>query len=486
MTTTNQTGIGDAGDNQDDAFIENTTFDEIVIGQTASLQRVLNKTDIELFATVSGDINPAHLDEDYAARGMFKEVIAHGMWGGSLISAVLGTLLPGPGTIYLGQDFRFRRPVGVGDTITATVTAKEKRPGRNLVVFDCVCVNQDGKDVITGTAEVIAPKEKIRRRRVVLPQVQVIRHSAYDALLERARPLEPVATAIVHPCDVRTLEGVVAAVEANLIRPILIGPDAAITAAARDGGVEIGAFERHPVAGAAEAAEAAVALAHAGTVDAIVKGTLADEALIRAATDGGSSGGLRTGRRMSHVCVVSVPTYPRLLLITDAALNVHPSLEDKVDICQNAIELAQVLGVARPKVAIVSAVETVSPKIASTIDAAALCKMADRRQITGGQLDGPLAFDNAISAEAARTKGIDSPVAGQADILIVPDIEAGNMVAKQLSYMANAESAGIVLGARVPIVLASLVDTLRSQLTSCAVAALLAHRRRDPTVKVVG
>ncbi|PWC73837.1 bifunctional enoyl-CoA hydratase/phosphate acetyltransferase [Azospirillum sp. TSH58] len=458
------------------AMIENVTFEEIQIGQQASLSRRLTMSDIELFATVSGDINPAHLDEEYAADSQFHKVIGHGMWSGSLISAVLGTLLPGPGTIYLGQDLRFKRPVGLGDVITVTVTAKEKHAEKNIVVFDCVARNQDGKEVVSGLAEVIAPTRKVRRAAHELPQVQVIRHDGHDELLGKTESLPPVPTAVVHPCDESSLKGAVEAAEANLIDPVLIGPASKIKSVAEAHGLDISRYRIVDVAHSHASAETGVRLARSGECEAVMKGSLHTDELMAEVVR--KETGLRTGRRLSHVFVMNVPTYPRTLLITDAAINIYPTLEDKVDIVQNAIDLAKVLGVETPRVAILSAVETVNPKIASTLEAAALCKMADRGQIKGGILDGPLAFDNAISLEAARTKGIVSEVAGQADILLVPDLEAGNMLAKQLSFLANSDAAGIVLGARVPIILTSRADNVRTRLASCAVAVLAAAARR--------
>ncbi|MBB3263406.1 phosphate acetyltransferase [Azospirillum sp. OGB3] len=466
----------DFGKNGSSAMIENVTFEEIQIGQQASLSRRLTMSDIELFATVSGDINPAHLDEEYAADSLFHKVIGHGMWSGSLISAVLGTLLPGPGTIYLGQDLRFKRPVGLGDVITVTVTAKEKHGEKNIVVFDCVARNQDGKEVVSGLAEVIAPTKKVRRAAHELPQVQVIRHDGHDELLGKTETLPPVPTAVVHPCDESSLKGAVEAAEANLIDPVLIGPASKIKSVAEAHGLDISRYRIVDVAHSHASAETGVRLARSGECEAVMKGSLHTDELMAEVVR--KETGLRTGRRLSHVFVMNVPTYPRTLLITDAAINIYPTLEDKVDIVQNAIDLAKVLGVETPRVAILSAVETVNPKIASTLEAAALCKMADRGQIKGGILDGPLAFDNAISLEAARTKGIVSEVAGQADILLVPDLEAGNMLAKQLSFLANSDAAGIVLGARVPIILTSRADNVRTRLASCAVAVLAAAARR--------
>jgi phosphotransacetylase/acyl dehydratase len=457
--------------------IENRTFDEIAIGESASLSRALSKDDIALFAVMSGDVNPAHLDEAYAEKSMFHRIIAHGMWGGSLISTVLGTRLPGPGTIYLGQDLHFLKPVGLGDTITVTVTAKEKRPEKRIVIFDCRCVNQKGEAVIGGAATVMAPAEKIRRARIPLPEVQLRRHDKYKQLIARCAELEPIRTAVVHPCDRAALEGAIGAAEARLISPILVGPEAKIRSAAASEGFDISNHQIIDAEHSRAAAAKAVTLARAGNVEALMKGSLHTDELMHEVT--AAETGLRTSRRISHAFVMDVPSYAEPVIITDAAINIFPTLDDKHDICQNAIDLARVLGFPEPKVAVLSAVETVTAKIPSTLEAAGLSKMAERGQITGGLVDGPLAFDNAVSEEAAREKHIVSPVAGRANILLVPDLEAGNMLAKQLTFMAGADAAGIVLGARVPIMLTSRADNLRTRLASAAVAVLLAHARRS-------
>jgi phosphate acetyltransferase len=291
-----------------------------------------------------------------------------------------------------------------------------------------------------------------------------------------------VLCAVVHPCDRDSLLSPVEAARRGLIVPVLVGPEGKIREVARAEGVDLGHYRVVSVPHSHAAAAKAVELARAGEVEALMKGSLHTDELMAAVVP--SAAGMRTARRISHVFVMDVPAYPRQLLITDAAINIAPGLEEKVDIVQNAIDLAHVLGIEQPKVAILSAVETVTSRMESTIQAAALCKMADRGQIRGAVLDGPLAFDNAISAAAAQTKKIVSPVAGQADILLVPDLEAGNMLAKQLCYLAGAEGAGIVLGARVPIVLTSRADSVRSRLASVAVMALVANARR--TGKLAG
>src|SRR5215471_6742751 len=300
--------------------------------------------------------------------------------------------------------------------------------------------------------------------------------SKFDELLKRCEDLEPIPTAVAHPCEATALAGAIEAAEHGLIKPILVGPAAKIRAIAKEARIKLGDFEIVDAPHSHESAAQAVQLVREGKAELLMKGSLHTDELLGAVVS--REAGLRTARRMSHVFLMDVPTYHKPIVVTDAAINIAPSLEDKVDICQNAIDIAHVMGVKKPKVAILAAVETVTSKMPATIDAAALCKMADRKQIVGGVLDGPLAFDNAISKEAAKTKGIASDVAGDPDILLVPDLESGNMVAKLLAYLANAESAGLVLGARVPIILTSRADGVRSRIASCAVAMLAAHARR--------
>ncbi len=452
--------------------VENFPFDEIQIGQSASATRELTMDDIELFASVSGNRNPVHLDMAYATQTQHNGVIGHGMWSGALISGILGSQLPGAGTVYQGQDLRFLHPVCLGDLITGTVTVIMKDPATRMIRLECRCTNQHGQITATGTAEVLAPTEKACSEGPHLPQVQLIHHDKHDALLARCAALPPIPTGVAYPCDETSLRAAVDAAQAGLIDPVLVGPAATIKAVANKFKLDIGAYRIQEAEFPHEAADLAARLARDGVVHALMKGSLHTDELMGAVVR--RENGLRTASRISHVFVMNVPTYDRTLLITDAAINIAPTLEDKVHIVQNAINLAKVLGVETPKVAILSAVETVNPKIPSTLEAAALCKMADRGQIKGGVLDGPLAFDNAISRKAAVTKGIDSPVSGEVDILLVPDLEAGNMVAKQLSFLANADAAGIVLGSRVPIILTSRADNLRTRLASCAIAALIA------------
>jgi len=303
----------------------------------------------------------------------------------------------------------------------------------------------------------------------------------FQRLMRMAEARPPLRTAVVHPVDALSLTGAVAAARRGLIEPVLIGPAARIHAAADAAGLDLGGLQLIDVEHSHEAAARGCALAASGEAAALMKGALHTDELLEAVVAADS--GLRTDRRMSHVFVLDVPNYPRPLLVSDAALNIAPDLAAKRDIVQNAIDCAHAMDVPEPKVAILSAVETVNPKMVSTIDAAALCKMAERGQIVGGKLDGPLAFDNAISADAAKAKGIRSEVAGQADILIVPDIESGNMLAKQLFYLSNAQSAGIVMGARVPIILTSRSDPEASRLASCALAILVSQHRPSKYVR---
>ncbi|HML41483.1 MAG TPA: phosphate acetyltransferase [Hyphomicrobium zavarzinii] len=303
------------------------------------------------------------------------------------------------------------------------------------------------------------------------------RHEKYERLIAAAAELPPLPVAVAHPCDETSLRGAIEAAEHRLLAPILVGPERRIAELAEACGLALGNYEIIDVPHSIAAAEKAVELVREGKAELLMKGSLHSDELLGAVTR--REGGLRTGRRISHVFIMDVPTHAQTLFITDAAVNIAPDLMAKRDIIQNAIDLLAALGLGVPKVAILSAVETVNPSIPSTIEAAALCKMADRGQITGGILDGPLAFDNAISLEAARIKGIKSPVAGQAQILVVPDLEAGNMLAKNLTFLSGADAAGIVLGARVPVILTSRADNVRTRLASCAVASLLAYSRRN-------
>lgn len=460
------------------AVLRNRTFDEIDIGDTASIERTLTLEDIQLFALQSGDFNPQHVDPAFAATSPYQGVIAHGMWIGTLISAVLGTQLPGPGTVYVSQSLRFLQPVKVGDTLTIQVQVTEKIADTHHVMLACLCVNQRRQPVIEGEAVVVAPVELIERPRTTLPDIRLNVHadSGLQRLLTHVAALGSIRVAVVHPCDALSLSAALDAREAGLIEPVLVAPRHRLEAVASEADLDLTGVTIVDVAHSHAAAEQAAALATRGEVEALMKGSLHTDELMAAVVS--STAGLRTKRRISHCFVLQTPHYPRPFIVTDAAINLAPGLEHKADIIRNAIDLAHAIGVAEPKVAILAAVETINPSMPATLDAAALCKMADRGQIVGGVLDGPLAFDNAVSVAAAHIKGIDSKVAGQADILVVPDLESGNMLAKQLMYMGEAASAGIVLGAKVPIILTSRADSRESRIASCAIALMLAHHYR--------
>ena len=461
----------------DQEILTNRTFDEIAIGESASLARTVRPDDIELFATVSGDANPAHLDAAFAASDPFGHVVAHGMWTAALVSAVLGTKLPGPGTIYLGQDLRFLKPVVPGDTVTATVTVRSKEASKRTVVLDTACTNQRGETVLSGAATVMAPGQRVTWPRLRLPEVTLKHSDRYDSIVAQARALPSLSAAIVHPCSPEAILGAIEVRDEGLLQPILVGPEAKIRAAAEKAGVSLDGIAIEPAPHSHAAAARAVELAVGGRVATLVKGSLHTDELLGAVV--APSSGLKTERRISHVYAMDVPAYGKPVIVTDAAINIAPTLEHKRDICQNAVDLMRLLGRKQPKVAVLAAVETVNPMMPATLDAAALTVMAARGQITGALVDGPLAFDNAISPEAAATKGIISQVAGEADILLVPDLEAGNMLAKQLIYFAGATAAGLVLGARVPIVLTSRADPLSARIASAALAKLVAIRKAE-------
>ena len=458
-------------------WMENVTYDELAVGDSARLLRTVTLQDIQAFAAVSGDINPAHLNAAYADATMFHGVIAHGMLGAALISALFGTQFPGPGTIYLGQELKFTKPVRIGDTLTVVATVAEKDDEKKRVKMDCLVTNQKGEVVLKGEAKLMPPTQKVKVPKIDAPQIQLFDPEArFKELLSRVETLEAVRCAVVHPCDEGSLSGAMDSARHGLIVPVLIGPEGRIRRVAQEAGISLEGAEIISVEHSHAAAELAAAMAARNEVEILMKGSLHTDELLKAVL---AQPALRTGRRLSHVFRFDVPRYAKPLLITDAAINIRPSLQEKVDIVQNAIDFARVLGTPTPKVAILSAVEMVTPSIPSTLDAAALCKMADRGQIQGGELDGPLAFDNAISMDAVRIKGIDSGVAGQADILAVPDLESGNMVAKQLEYLAGASGSGLVLGAGVPIALTSRADGPRARVASCVLAVLSAHDHRQ-------
>lgn len=457
--------------------LRNRTFDELQLGDTASLVRVASGDKSESdtpVATGDGDLSPDNAAE---ATSMFNRAVTNGAWAGTLVSEVLGSQLPGPGTSYLAQEFRFLKPVLSGDAITATVRVTKKSPANRVVVLDTTCSNQKGEQVLTGTATVIAPARSIEWPATHPSASPTARSDRYDAFVRQARELPMVRAAIVHPCSPEAILAAVEVREKGLFEPLLVGPEARIQAAADAAEVDLDgiAIEQAPHSHAAAAR--AVELAVSGEVAVLVKGSLHTDELLGAIVAPGSL--LKTERRISHVFALDVPAYGKPLIVTDAAINIQPTLDHKRDICQNAVDLLRTLGVDKPRVAVLAAVETVNAKMPATLDAAALTVMASRGQIAGALVDGPLAFDNAISIAAARTKGIVSDVAGEADILLVPDLEAGNMLAKQLIYFAGATAAGIVLGARVPIVLTSRSDPLSARIASAALAKLLVCRGKQ-------
>ncbi len=460
-------------------ILSNRTFDEIAVGDSERLERTLTAQDIQLYAVLSGDDSVQNVDaaDERAAVVEGDGVIAHGMWAGALIAALIGTRLPGPGARYLGQSLKFQAPVRVGDTLTIDVTVAARDTQTHRLRLTCKGTNQRDETVIEGEAEVVAPAARIEYRRATLPEVRLsVGSGGLQRLLEHVKPLGAVKVAVVHPCDALSLAGALDARDAGLIEPVLVAPLEKLESVAREAGLDIAGLRIEDVPHSHAAAERAVELARDGEVEMLMKGSLHSDELMAAVIS--SAGGLRTKRRVSHCFVMQTPAYPRPFIITDAAVNIAPNLQQKADIVRNAISLAQVIGVERPRVAILAAVETVNPEMPATLDAAALCKMADRGQIAGGLLDGPLAFDNAVSAAAARIKGIESPVAGQADVLVVPDLESGNMLAKQLEHMGDASSAGIVMGAKVPVVLTSRADSREARIASCGIALMLAHHYR--------
>ncbi|MFQ3622541.1 MAG: bifunctional enoyl-CoA hydratase/phosphate acetyltransferase [Acetobacteraceae bacterium] len=449
----------------------NRTYDEITVGDSATETRTLTQDDLILFAHASGNLNPLHLP-GRQGEGDDAEAVAPGMWVASLFSSVLGNKLPGPGTLYRSQTVRFASRAHVGDTLTVTVTAKLKLAD-SVILFDGRIVDQNGALVAEGEAEVIAPTRRVTLQDAALPIYSLRRQVKFDRMIAGCAGLAPLPTAVVHPCDAPSLAGAMEAAGAGLIVPVLVGPRARIEAVAADRGIDLSGVEIVEAPHSHAAAERGVALVNEGRARAVMKGALHSDELLHEVVK--RDGGLRTKRRLSHAFVLDAPGVEHLLIVTDAAINILPDLLTKADITQNAIDLARAIGIARPKVAVMSAVETVNPAIPSSVEAAALSKMADRGQITGGIVDGPLAMDNAIDLDAARTKGITSLVAGRAEILVVPNLEAGNMLAKNLTFVAHADAAGRVLGARVPVILTSRADDARARMASAALAVLYNH-----------
>ncbi|MBL3572630.1 bifunctional enoyl-CoA hydratase/phosphate acetyltransferase [Rhodovulum sulfidophilum] len=449
---------------------ENRTFDEISVGDTAQIVRICSEDDFYVFASASGNYNPMHLARLDGDGDGVDEALAPAIWEASLISAVLGNLLPGPGTLYRSQSLVFHERAQAGDELLTRVTVVEKRPPNRIVLETRVERCSDGALVLDGEAEVKAPPKKLVFNDLEIPGLVIERHRHFDELIDRAEPLAPLPTAVVCPEEPRALGGALLGARHTIIAPILVGDPDKIAAAAAEIDASLAGIEIVEAADHVTAAHLAVDLVAGGRAAALMKGHLHTDVLLRAALR--KENGLRAGRRFTHVFVMDVPGVPHPLMVTDAAINIAPDLRTKVDIVQNAIDLAISIGIEVPKVGVLSAVETVNPDIPSSLDAALLSKMAERGQIRGGMVDGPLAMDNAVDLAAARTKGITSQVAGRAEVLVVPNLDAGNMLAKQLAYISHAEGAGVVMGAKVPIILNSRSDDDKARLASCAVATL--------------
>lgn len=462
-------------------YLENRTFDEINVGDSDSLTRTLTDKDIKVFAIMSGDINPAHVDLEYAQSDMFHKIIGHGMWGGALISTVLGTQLPGPGTIYIGQTIRFKKPVGIGDTLTVKVTAIEKNAEKKRVTFSCEVKNQKDEIVMEGQAEVVAPIKKIRRAKAVLPEISLRRpYSLFDKYLAAAAKLGALRAGVIYPVHAKIIEAVHDAERSGFIIPVLIGPKHRILLAAEEADIDISKYEIIEVEHSHAAIGKALSLVHRDEVSMLVRGGVTREEILHAMQK--QEKGLLTDRHMSYVSLLDVPTYHKPLILTDPLVNIDPNLDLKRAITQNAIDFAMALGIENPKVAILAGMDNVNSAMRSTVDAAGLCKMAERGQIKGGLLDGPLTFDNVISAEVAKSKGISSPIIGDADILVVPSVETGNMLAEQLEYLAESKNAGLLLGSRVPVLM-SRINDIYSSTVACALAILSQHHQKENTHK---
>ena len=453
-------------------FIESKTYDEISVGDTARTEHVLTTDDAMAFASISGFHSVLNSDEIIDRAGGIPPT-GPNMWCASLISGLFSMNIPGPGCTLTNVSLSFHNRIRVGDRILVKVQVTAKDDSTKRVTFDCEANNGAGTPIFSGTAQLLAPPKKLRWSTLPVPQLIVnnpYRH--YLGMIARATSKPAVTTAIVWPCDEVSLGGAIQAFKDKLIVPVLVGSESKIRNLAETMQLDLGTIQIVDIAESRTAAVRAVEMARKGEVQMLMKGSLHTDELMSAVVS--REGGMRTGRRISHVFALDVPSYHKTLFVTDAAINIQPDLETKIDILQNAIDMMLKLEVVNPKVAILSAVESVSAAIPSTLDAAALCKMVDRGQITGAIVDGPLAFDNAISSDAARIKKIKSPVAGDPDLLMVPNLEAGNILFKELQYLAGALAAGVVVGAKVPIVLTSRADGELARMASCALGALLA------------
>ena len=443
--------------------IVNKTFDEIAPGDTASAERTLQAGDVRAWAAAFGEVGTlAGPGESQVAAGIVT----------AILTALVGSALPGPGSSIRATSVQIKGTLPIGAAMTARLVVREKRPDQGIVVLDGQCTDPAGQVVATAILEVLAPTTR--------QQIEVAEHRL-EGLIERCRDLKPMLTGVVHPCSADALAGAVEAAEAGLILPVLYGPEAEIRRIADHAHLDLAKCRIVATDGPEDSALKAAMAAGAGEVAALMKGSLHTDVLLHAVMQ--KEAKLRTGRLISHCVMMSVPTYARRFVISDVALNIAPDTDQKRDICQNAIGFARALGIDLPKVAVLAAVEMVRTKMPATLDGAILAKMADRGQIVGGIVDGPLDLDAAVDAEAARIKHISSPVAGLADVLIVPNIEAGNMVYKNLAFMADAQTAGLVVGARVPVILTSRADTAAARRFSAAAAVLYADAlARDPAI----
>ena len=458
-------------------YIESKTYDEISLGDTARTEHVLTTEDAMAFASISGFHSVLKADELIERAGGVPPT-GPNMWCASLVSGLFSMNIPGPGCTLTNISLSFHNRIRVGDRILVKVEVKGKDDASKIVTFDCEANNGAGVPIFSGTAQLLAPAVALRWSTLPVPQLIVNDpYLHYHGLIARATSKPAVRTAIVWPCDEVSLGGAIQAFKDKVIIPVLVGSEQKIRSLAEGLQLDLKAVRIVDTEDSRTAALRAVELARKGEVQMLMKGSLHTDELMSAVVS--RDGGMRTGRRISHVFALDVPSYHKTLFVTDAAVNIQPDLETKIDILQNAIDMLLTLEVANPKVAILSAVESVNPAIPSTLDAAALCKMAERGQITGAIVDGPLAFDNAISSEAARIKKIKSPVAGDPDLLMVPNLEAGNILFKELQYLAGALAAGVVVGAKVPIVLTSRADGELARMASCALGVLIAKPAPD-------
>ena len=453
-------------------FIESKTFDEIAVGDTATTDHVLTQDDAMAFASISGFTAVLSQDEVIERTGGIPPT-GPNMWCASLISGLFSMHIPGPGVTLTSISLAFHNRIHVGDRILVQIKVTAKDDASQVVSFDCEAHNGAGLSIFTGTAQAIPPTKKLRWSTLPVPQLIVNNpYRRYNEMIARATAKPAVRTAIAWPCDEVSLGGAIQAYKDKLIVPVLVGAEDKIREVAKALNLSLDGVRIVDISDSRSAAARAVELARKGEVEMLMKGSLHTDEIMGAVVS--REGGMRTGRRISHVYALDVPMYHKTLFVTDAAINIQPDLETKISILQNAIDMMLTLEVVDPKVAILSAVESVNPAIPSTLDAAALCKMVDRGQITGAIVDGPLAFDNAISSDAARIKNIKSKVAGDVDLLMVPNLEAGNILFKELQYLAGALAAGVVVGAKVPIVLTSRAHGELARMASCALGVLLA------------